>query len=475
MEKNNKYIIYIFLALLCMVAFFILPNTSPFSSQSVFHITNDYFNFTKSILNGQVLYSDLYDHKGIFLFVLYIIPVLISDTSLIGVFLFEGIVSVGIVLSCYLFLSNRYNENTGLLWTSVVTLVLRMAYPSTMLNTEPICIIILFLMLHHIDSKRYKKYRICDYIIFGLLFGMLFWMKYPMVIVLFPFWLYILFSSIKEKKVGLFVKRCVASLLSFVLFSIPVMLYFVYHNNVSEITAVYFGKVDFEWFSFFLSGSTVEYSSFLIIVLSLIGCIVVLDKKDTFFFANMLGIFYLTNNSGVRTYTASFLVVLFAIFIPKLFSVKIGRIVCIVSLLFFTMLNLPIVFPSYSTEYKTVKELSEEYDITNQNILYIGEDVGFGTYDKEPYRLKYQWNPSRIAYEDNDDGYYSILQYVKDKEFEYVAIKAYDYDYRITDKELNNNRFANIVNEVQQNYEVIETFEYNDGCMTPYYLCCTKQ
>lgn len=461
----------IFLILLMLLAFLVLPNTGPFASQSVFHITNDYFNFTKSLLNGQVLYTNLYDHKGLFLFVLYIIPVLISDTSFIGVFLFEGLISAGIVLSCYKFSSYRYGNKIGLILSALVVLILKTAFPSTMLNTEPICIIILFLMLHHMDKESYKNYSIKSYIVFGLLFGVLFWMKYPMIVVLFPFWLFILYYSVKNKNTLLFVRRCFVSFLSFVVFSIPLIIYFIYHNNISKIFDVYFGKVGFEMFSFFTSGSTVEYSAFFIIILSFIGCFCVFKKIDLYYLISLLFVFFLTNNAGVRTYTASFLVVLIVLFIPKLFSRKIGKILCFIALPLFLLLNIPIILPSYNDNYKTIKELSIKYEITNQNILYIGEDVGFGSFSEEPYKLKFQWYPSRIAYEDNDDGYYSILKYAKEKEFEYVAIKSYDYDYTISKDMLKTNRFANIVFAVQQNYEVIETFEYNDGCMTPYYLC----
>ena len=89
-----------FLFLLVIFAAILLPSTSPILTEDKCMI-NDYFNFAKSMLQGDVLYVDLFDHKGIFLFLLYYIPVLISDTSLVGVFVFEALVSVGIVLSCY--------------------------------------------------------------------------------------------------------------------------------------------------------------------------------------------------------------------------------------------------------------------------------------------------------------------------------------------------------------------------------------
>ena len=52
---------------------------------------NIYFTIGKGMTRGQVVYRDLYDHKGPLLFILYALGAAISDTSFIGVFALEAL------------------------------------------------------------------------------------------------------------------------------------------------------------------------------------------------------------------------------------------------------------------------------------------------------------------------------------------------------------------------------------------------
>ena len=50
---------------------------------------NIYFTMGKGMLNGRVLYRDIYDHKGPFLYFLHGLAILISNRSFLGVYLIE--------------------------------------------------------------------------------------------------------------------------------------------------------------------------------------------------------------------------------------------------------------------------------------------------------------------------------------------------------------------------------------------------
>ena len=51
---------------------------------------NSYFTMGKGMMNGLVIYRDLYDQKGPYLYLLYGIAYLISHKSFLGVFIFEN-------------------------------------------------------------------------------------------------------------------------------------------------------------------------------------------------------------------------------------------------------------------------------------------------------------------------------------------------------------------------------------------------
>ena len=50
---------------------------------------NSYFTMGKGLMNGMVIYRDLYDQKGPFLYLLYGIGYLISHKSFFGIYIFE--------------------------------------------------------------------------------------------------------------------------------------------------------------------------------------------------------------------------------------------------------------------------------------------------------------------------------------------------------------------------------------------------
>ena len=474
-KKKFSFITFFFLFLISAFAFIMLPNTSPFASHGTWCMTNDYFNFAKSMMQGKVLYTDLYDHKGLFLFLMYYVPVLISDTSLLGVFVMEGLISVGIVLSCYRFCSYRYSKGEAVFLSFLVTVLLRLVFPQIMYNTEPICIIIMFLLLRYIDDKSFMKYRTKDYILFGLAFGMIFWMKFPLVIFIFPFWLYIANYSSKYGHTKTFIKRCGMSLFTFILFSVPIIGYFFCHGNLKEMVESYFmgAHATFNFFNVYV----LDLSVIALLTIGILGVIFNKEYKSTnkFFLFWFLIIFAITNfTGGIRSYTSCFILVLMCMILPNYIRKTSGRFVAFLCLFVVFVLNIPLLMPDYN-DYRTVEEIAKEYNITNDNILYICEDMGFGTYSKESFRHKYQWRPSRVPYDENDELYEQTLKWLEEKEFEYVCICKEDYEKEINFDEFGNtHRYANVVYAVQQNYEFLEAFDFNEGVVEPFYVCKVK-
>lgn len=457
-----------------ILAAILLPNTSPLPIGNVKCMTNDYFNFAKSMLQGDMLYVDLYDHKGILLFLLYYIPVLISDTSLVGVFLFEAILSAGIGVSCYKYLrnKNKCSEISSFIITVVTLTVLKLVFSQTMLNTEPICILITFLMLKYIEDKNYENYRKIDYVLFGLAFGLLFWMKYPMVIVLFPFWLYICIQSVHTGKTTLFIKRCLISFVTVVAMSVPIMGYFLHNNIVEEMFYSYFASLDNIGWLFI--GSLLEISIALILIITIIGMIMTCkaDKTKMFFAISFICIFFLSNIGGIRAYTASPIIVLLPMYLPDVWKGKYIRPFVAGILAFIVLLFVP---KSINNDSSEIRELAEKYNITNDNILYLCEDLGFGTYSPDSYREKGQWLPGRITYNDNEEFYERTMEWIEKREFKYICVTGVDFDAKISDEEYAINNYAQVIKVTQDNYEIVESFIYNESVPVKYYVLQTKE
>ena len=93
------------LSLLSALAVLLIASTgSPLYATNFWTDTNIYFTIGRGMRQGLMPYTDLFDHKGPLLYVLYALGALVSDTSFFGVFLLE--VAMGM---------------KGLLWAQPVT------------------------------------------------------------------------------------------------------------------------------------------------------------------------------------------------------------------------------------------------------------------------------------------------------------------------------------------------------------------
>ena len=342
-----------------------------------------------------------------------------------------------------------------------------------MLNTEPLCIIIIFLLLNWIETEKYKNFKKTDYVLFGMAFGLLLWMKYPMIIVMFPFWLYVCHYSVKTKNLLIFIKRCFISFITVLTISLPVMGYFGYYGIIDLMIKSYFLSVHKqEWM---LMGSFLEIAIGLIFILSVIGIIMIFkkDRLKIYFTILFMLIFFICNAGGIRPYTASIIIVLIPMWVPILWKNKYLRPVATGIIVFIILMFAP----QNNNAYKglSTKEVAEKHGITNNNILYLCEDLGLGNYSPDKYKEKYQWTPDRISYNENKEVYEKIMKWIKEETFQYVCVRANDFDCVVTEDNVKENRYANIIKYTQDNYVIVEEFVFNDTMKTKYYVLVTKQ
>lgn len=472
--KENKH--YLILFLIALSAFFLLPITGPFQKLSVQFMVSDYFNFAKSMLQGNLLYVDLYDHKGIVLFLLYFIPVLISNTSYLGVFFVEGLVSIGVVLSCWRYCSYRYSKNTALIITSLTVLTLHVSFFQPMLNTEPISLIIVFLLLRYIEDKGYLDYSKRAYILFGFAFSVVFWMKYSLVLTIFPFWLFICIESVKNKKLVMFIKRCFISASVFGIITAFIFGYFAYHNALNTMLNTYFGTIEPEFC--LIKGHVIEITLTMLFLLGLFGIVFNWKKykHEKFFFILFLLVYLLTNclASGPDAYTCSFMIFFLPMFLPDLLQIQKVKTLVLLLYLCSLVLTWTILYKVQTKqEYTDIEQIAKQYQITNEDILYLCEDAGFGVYFKEGFLYKYQWKPTRVSYDKNEECYEQTMTWLKNKDFPYVLVSKYDWEHEISEEMLESKHpLAMVILMAKENYQPIENISiYQGAIQNELYLC----
>ena len=203
---------------------------------------NAFMTMGRSLLYGKVPYKDLYDHKGPFLYVIYLTAVLISETSFIGVWLWE-------IVACFFFLLFSYkiiedcSKTLSLLFIPVLAAVVygSAAFLNGGLVEEfslPIFAYAIYIGFEMLDDKRQLKNS--SSLIIGITSGILFWMKFNLCMFYLGWIFAIACVFIKRHRIKELIKMCFLILAGIVLVTVPLIIYFAANNGLNDLFKVYF-------------------------------------------------------------------------------------------------------------------------------------------------------------------------------------------------------------------------------------------
>ena len=92
-KKGNTFI-YIYLGISVFLCLLLATRSSFLYPLNNWDDANSYFSMGKALFNGKMLYRDVFDQKGMYLYFLYGLSYLISHTTFIGVFVLEIILGL---------------------------------------------------------------------------------------------------------------------------------------------------------------------------------------------------------------------------------------------------------------------------------------------------------------------------------------------------------------------------------------------
>lgn len=238
---------------------------------------NTFFSVGKSLFNGKVLYRDIYEHKGLILYLLYGCAYLFSHETFIGVFLIELICGTftlwyawKIVCLCeektYLFLLPVFG---CALWSgdafSYGGQPEELALPVLMWGLYT------FLELGKkvnkakvIEDKDFDKHiyelPLSKVFLCGLWTAVLFWVKYTLTGFFLGLVFIMLFVQIKRRNYIYLIKCAGAFVAGFMSVTIPVLIYFLINNALGDLWQVYFYNLIFRYNERDIGMSRFEYS-----------------------------------------------------------------------------------------------------------------------------------------------------------------------------------------------------------------------
>lgn len=282
LKKQNIYLLLIFV-ILAFFPLFICSKCSPLYPFNDWYDINMFFTLGKGMLRGKVLYRDLIEQKGPFLFALYAVGYLIDHTGFLGVFIFECIsmiisqIYIYKILGLYVENSRKYIWLFPVFCAGIVGTKCFVHGGSVEEFVIPFYLYGMYSLLKIIRKKNVeidKKF----FLINGILIGILFWTKYT-VLGFFIGWCIIVFlimvSSKQYKKLcsGIFFFG-VGGICS----TIPWIVYFGLNHAIKPWIRFYFLNNIFNYTSDVSGGIWSRISNAL-----RMGTIAALDKGNRFF------------------------------------------------------------------------------------------------------------------------------------------------------------------------------------------------
>lgn len=493
-NKTNqiKYYLAIFISMFIFLAFFSM--SSPLFYTNTWVDSNSYKTVANGILNGLVPYKDLFEQKGPVLYFIHVIANVITKHSFFGVYIMEVIaISVSLV---FVFKSNKLflaDKPAFILSYLILPFLILEPYFSKGDSAEefmfPAIFFLFYFAIKNLCSP--EKTKIYEFFAVGMSFGYVFWIKYSLIGSWVGLFGVFLFFLLKEKNYAKVIIGVTWSAIGFVIFTLPILIYFFFNDALQSLIDVYFqfnmnsypsegkqiGMISKFVRSFLLLFQELNSNSFLLVVFISLFFVVSLNTKIStrvrasifimFLFQVMLA-FY-----GGKIYPYYFLSIIpfvyFLIFsimqnmmIKKYYSKfnKSAVIGFFISLVFFcfcnnTIIKDSILFNSQEEYYqfmfgKIIKEdISAEKTLLNYGVLDLGIYNATGILPNERF-----FQRQNVKYKDFPENMNAQKKVILDKKVEYVTTRTSKNE-KLQD--LSESVFAPKI--LLKNYSVISKFQ----------------
>lgn len=201
-----------------------------------------FFIVGREMVRGKVLYTEVFDHKGVYTFFIYALANLISQTSQIGVYIIQSTLTSAVM--CYLFntIKKEYSVIESLVMIGVSTFVMNITFLTVFggYNEEYAALgyLVSLILIYKHSDERYSNYKLM--FIHGVIVGMILNMKQNYVLFYLPIAIDLFIKTIKDKKYKLLLQNIISGLLGIFISNIPMLIYTIKNNCFSVmIDALY--------------------------------------------------------------------------------------------------------------------------------------------------------------------------------------------------------------------------------------------
>ncbi len=243
LKKSNWILLY------CLaIAFIVLlyrSTSSPIYPMNLWVDSNAAFTIGRGMINGKVVYQDLFDHRGPYFYFIHAISALISDHSFTGVFILEIIFSTIFLFYSFKTLKIYTTDEAAILGLPLISLLIYHSKAFAVgdspeefiLPLLTISFYYLLLLVHGDERWLGNKFIIA---LNGLAFGSVFWIKFNATGFWIAWILIILLFLISKRKYRDIISFVFNFFAGFILSGLPVILYFSLNHAWSYLVDSYF-------------------------------------------------------------------------------------------------------------------------------------------------------------------------------------------------------------------------------------------
>lgn len=244
-EKKYKLVIGIYCVIIATLFVTICSKCSFLYVFNDWDDSNSFFTMGKGMVNGKILYKDLFEQKGPLLYLIHAIAYIISNKTFIGVYIFE-IISFAVFLYYSAKIMSLFVRKIHALWgLPLLSFTILSSYVFLKGDSaEEFCLPLLAFGLYHFlnyfKNIYPNKMSTKTLIVNGIIAGCVLWIKYSLL----GFWLgfagFMCIGLILNKKVKDAFITGGYFLLGMIISSIPWLIYFGVNGALYDLINVYF-------------------------------------------------------------------------------------------------------------------------------------------------------------------------------------------------------------------------------------------